>query len=124
VEADGADRPQQTGPEHSPKPPPIYIQDAITIPFSSRCWNKSHPEPMKPKPLPKTRLKFNRKRLTHTEQLSKPWPTNTEFHTYKPKEERNYRVVLKHLHCSIDPADIKAEIENLGHKVANIWNIK
>jgi hypothetical protein len=46
-----------------------------------------------------------------------------EFHTYKPKEERNYRVVLKNMHYSINPDDIKSEIETLGHKVANIWNI-
>jgi hypothetical protein len=28
------------------------------------------------------------------------------------------------MHFSVDPADIKAEIENLGHTVINIWNIK
>jgi hypothetical protein len=47
-----------------------------------------------------------------------------EFHTFKPKEERNYRVVLKNMHYSINPDDIKSEIEKLGHKVENIWNIK
>jgi hypothetical protein len=47
-----------------------------------------------------------------------------EFHTFKPKEKRNYRVVLNHMHYSINPDDIKAEIEKLGHKVANIWNMK
>jgi hypothetical protein len=49
---------------------------------------------------------------------------NTKFHTYKLKEERTYRVVLKHTHYSIAPEDIKPEIENLGHKVANVWNAK
>jgi hypothetical protein len=48
---------------------------------------------------------------------------HTEFHTFKLKEERNYRVVLKHMQHSINPDDIKSEI-NIGHKVANIWNIK
>jgi hypothetical protein len=47
----------------------------------------------------------------------------SEFHTFKPKEVRNYRVVLKNMHYSINPDDIKAEIEKLGHKVANVWNI-
>jgi hypothetical protein len=28
------------------------------------------------------------------------------------------------MHYSINPDDIKSEIENLGHKVANIWYIK
>jgi hypothetical protein len=31
-EADEADRPHQTGLEHPPKPPPIMIQNVITIP--------------------------------------------------------------------------------------------
>jgi hypothetical protein len=39
-----------------------------------------------------------------------------EFHNFKPKEERNYRVVLKNMYYSINPDDIKAEIEKLGHK--------
>jgi hypothetical protein len=28
------------------------------------------------------------------------------------------------MHYSIAPADIKTEIEKLGHQVTNIWNIK
>jgi hypothetical protein len=28
------------------------------------------------------------------------------------------------MHYSVNPDDIKSEIEKLGHKVANIWNIK
>jgi hypothetical protein len=46
-----------------------------------------------------------------------------EFHTYKLKERR-YRVVLKNMHYSINPEEIKTEIEKLGHMVTNIWNIK
>jgi hypothetical protein len=47
-----------------------------------------------------------------------------EFHTYKLKEERSYRVVLKNIHYSMNPEEIKTEIEILGHTVTNIWNIK
>jgi hypothetical protein len=46
-----------------------------------------------------------------------------EFHTFKPKEQRNYRAVLKDMYYIINPDDIKAEIEKLGHKVSNVWNI-
>jgi hypothetical protein len=48
---------------------------------------------------------------------------NTEFHTYKPKEDRSYRVVLKNMHFSIPTDNIKSEIEKLGHQVTNIWNM-
>jgi ribosome-associated translation inhibitor RaiA len=49
---------------------------------------------------------------------------NTAFHTYKPKYERNYRVVLKNMHFSINPADIQSKIEKLGHTITNIYNVK
>jgi hypothetical protein len=49
---------------------------------------------------------------------------SAEFHSFKPKEERNYKEVLKHMHYSINHNDIKAEIEKPAPKVANIWNIK
>jgi hypothetical protein len=52
--------------------------------------------------------------ITHT-----PTTKGVEFHAFKPKEERNYRVIIKHMHYSINPDGIKAEIENLGHEVAN-----
>jgi hypothetical protein len=41
----------------------------------------------------------------------------TECHTYKLKEERNYRGVLKNMHYSINTQGIKAEVEKLGHTV-------
>jgi hypothetical protein len=33
-----------------------------------------------------------------------------EFHTYKLKEELSYRLVLKNMHYSINPEEIKTEI--------------
>jgi hypothetical protein len=58
---------------------------------------------------------------TITQALTKK---QTEFHTYRLTEERNNRVVLKNMHYSINPEEVKAEIEKLGHTVSNIWNIK
>jgi hypothetical protein len=47
-----------------------------------------------------------------------------QFHRYKLKEGRSYRVVLKNMHYSINLEEIKTEIENPGHMVTNIWNTK
>jgi hypothetical protein len=47
----------------------------------------------------------------------------TEFCAYKLKEERSY-IVLKNMHYSVNPEKIKKEIEELGHTVTNIWNVK
>ena len=45
-------------------------------------------------------------------------------HTYQIREERAYRVVFRHLHHSIPPHEIQAELEALGHKVRNVLNIR
>lgn len=48
----------------------------------------------------------------------------TDFHTYKPKQDRSFRVVMKGLHASTDIDRFKVELEKLGHSVVNISNIK
>lgn len=47
---------------------------------------------------------------------------NIIHHSYQLKEDRAYRVVIKHLHNSIPTADIADELTKLGHKVRNIIN--
>lgn len=49
---------------------------------------------------------------------------NTEFYTYQPKREKNFRVVLKRMHPSTDTEEIKQALEELQHKPNNIWNVK
>jgi hypothetical protein len=46
-----------------------------------------------------------------------------ELHTYTIKEARSYKIVLKNMHYSINPDEIKTEIEKLGHAATNISNI-
>jgi len=45
---------------------------------------------------------------------------NTEFHICKPKQQRSFKVILKHIHATANLDDIKKEIEDLGHTVINI----
>jgi FtsZ-interacting cell division protein YlmF len=49
---------------------------------------------------------------------------DTEFYTYKSKQESNFKVVLKYMHSSSNINDIRKEIENHKHIVINLWNIK
>lgn len=44
-----------------------------------------------------------------------------EFHIYKPKQKRSFRVVLKNMHSSTNMEDIKQAINDLGHEVTNIY---
>jgi arsenate reductase-like glutaredoxin family protein len=49
---------------------------------------------------------------------------NIIFHTYQPKKERAYRVVIKYLHHSIDTKEVAEELSSHGHKVRNIISAK
>ena len=49
---------------------------------------------------------------------------NLKFHTYQPKQERSYRVVIKNLHHTTSIEEIKNAIEHFDHKVRNITNVK
>jgi len=49
---------------------------------------------------------------------------NTEFHTYKPRQDRSFRVVLKNLHPSTEVNDIKQTLNEEGHEATNIWNVR
>ena len=49
---------------------------------------------------------------------------NTQFYTYKPKQERCFKVVLRNMHPSVNQEDLKQELKDLGHEVSNIWNVK
>ena len=48
----------------------------------------------------------------------------TEFYTYQLKEEKNFKVVLRNMHPSVDPTELKNEIESYNHQVTRIANIK
>jgi len=45
---------------------------------------------------------------------------NMEFHAYKRKQEKSFRVFLKHIHAIANLDDIKKEIDDLEHTVTNI----
>jgi hypothetical protein len=52
-----------------------------------------------------------------------------EFHTFRPKEEKNYRVVLKHMACqptptqSNDISDLKALMKSLFEQMGTMINL-
>ena len=49
---------------------------------------------------------------------------NIKYYTFQLKQERAFRVVVKNIHHSTPTADIKSEIESLGHIVRGVHNIK
>jgi len=47
---------------------------------------------------------------------------NANFHTYQLREDRAFRVVLRHLHPTTPTDAIKEELEALGHEVRTVTN--
>jgi hypothetical protein len=47
-----------------------------------------------------------------------------EFHTYQPRQQRAYRVVIRNLHYSMQQKSVRDEIESSEHKIRNLWNIR
>lgn len=107
------------------KPPPIYIQDVVNYPNMLSCLETSlHRDEFYCKTLGNNvRVNTNTpeayRKLKHLLNQNK-----IAHHTYQPKEERAYRVVIKHLHQSIPVEEIKEALEIKGFQIRNVSNIR
>ena len=71
------------------------------------------------KTLPNETVKININSPDTYGRLVKPFQEdNILYHTYQITDERAYRVVLRNLHHSIPPHDIKEELETLDIRPA------
>jgi hypothetical protein len=108
------------------KPPPIFLHGVVN--FTEMMKNLTEvveEEQFYTKSLANNVIKIvsltpdtYRKIVSHSKER------NIYCHTYQLKEERAFRVVLKHLHYSSNLDDIKQEFSSLGHVVRNIINVK
>jgi hypothetical protein len=110
---------------HTPTPPPIFVYGVKNIsPLVQLLEQVAHSQ-YEIKALSNDQVRIKPTTAEHYRIIIKALADKqTDFHTYKLKEEKGYKVVLKNMHHSISTEDIKEEIEKLNHKVANIWNIK
>ena len=113
--SDGEENETQSTTQEPPretKPPPIYVSGVENI------------QPQK-NLLKENEMKIQPKTIEIYQIISKALvDKNTEFHTFRPKQDKTYNVVLKGIHSSTPIEEIKEEIENMGHEVSNISNIK
>jgi hypothetical protein len=47
-----------------------------------------------------------------------------EFHIYQPRKQRVHRVVIRTLHHSVLQKLVREDIERMGNKIRNLWNIR
>jgi hypothetical protein len=120
TDEEGSDQQCTEMTEHTPKPPPLYVYGVKNISPLVQLLDQVAKLQYEIKALNNDQVRVQPKSAEHYRIIIKALSEkHTEFHTYKLKEERGYKVVLKNMHHSISTEDIKAEIEQLNHKVAN-----
>lgn len=108
-----------------PKPPPIYIEGVANINPLTNLLNSIANEQYLIKALGSEQVRVQPKTgETYSNIVKALQQKNTQFHTYKPKTDKAFRVVLKNLHYSTDIDEIKMNLESLGHEVERIYNVK
>ena len=103
--------------QNDPKPPPIYVFKVEFIQPLKYLLEKIAADNYELKTLRGNEVKIQAKNVEIFRLITKSLEEkNTEFHTFRPKQERSYNVVLKGIHSSTPLEDIKVEIENLAMK--------
>lgn len=119
-----ADKPEIQAPK-SIRPPPMFIDGVKNIQPLQKLLEDVAKGEYEIKVLRNDRVKIQSKTAESYSTIYKELKAkDTEFFSYQPKQDRSFRVVLKNLHASTEKEEIKIAIEELGHKVLNVWNIQ
>lgn len=107
------------------RPPPIYVHGVEEIKPLRDLLEKYAPGGYTLKAMRGDDIKILVQTEDHYRVIIKQlMERKTDLHSYQCKSERTFRVVLKNLHQSTDPEDIKEELKMLGHTVKHISNIR
>lgn len=117
--------PSQNLAEKVLKSPPIYVDKVENIQPLVNLLNEYALDNYELKVLNNDQVKIQPKTPDAYRDIVKQLEIkNTEFYTYKPKQDRTFKVVLKNMHPSTDIEELKKSMADLGHNCTNIWNIK
>ena len=107
-------------------PPPIFIYGVTNLPEMRKTINElTNEDHYTIRSLANNTIKLLCQNPDTYRKLAKYMKEkNIIHHTYQPKEERSYRVVIRYLHHSVDIQELKEEISKLGHTVRNIINAR
>lgn len=109
-----------------PKPPPIFIPSVSdVVPMVNAVGSMVSKDLYTYKCLNQDKIKIIPASVEAYRKIVKGLSDlNINFHTYQLKQERAYRVVLKNMHYSTPVEAIKGAVEEVGHKVRNIINVR
>ena len=114
---EGADK-QST----EPKTPPIFISGVTNIQSLIELLNTTAKDKYLVKTLHNDEVKPTESSI-YTATVKALTDKNIELHTYKPRQYRSFRVVLKNIQPSTDVDNIKQNLKDKGHEVQNICNL-
>jgi len=99
------------------KPPPIFIYGVTNLPEMRKTINElTNEDHYTIRSLANNTIELLCQNPDTYRKLAKYMKEkNIIHHTYQPKEERSYRVVIRYLHHSVDIQELKEEISKLGH---------
>lgn len=108
-----------------PKPPPLFVAGVRDVNPLYEVLNKAAKNNYYIKVLNSDEIKIQ----TNTPEaydiiVSELNKRNTEYYSYQKKQDRAFRAVLKNIHSSTNIESLKAEIEEMGHIVLRINNIR
>lgn len=107
------------------KPPPIFVDGVENIKPLEELLNSSAPNSYTMKSLYNNQVKIQpHTSECYTKIVKALIEKDTKFYTYQLKNERSFRVVVRNIHQSTEHNHLKNAIEELGHKVKNISNIR
>lgn len=111
---------------NTPRPPPIFVYGVKNfMAMLDNLAKAAEPETYRTLAMANETVKITAHSIeTYRKLVRHMKEENIVHHTYQLKEERAYRIVIRHLHYSVPPDDIKEELLKKGHKVRNIMNIK
>ncbi|KAL1139985.1 hypothetical protein AAG570_006962 [Ranatra chinensis] len=108
------------------KPPPIFLKYNCTSNYIQLCKDiqeNIQPATFKTKSGPKHLIILTDTPDGYRAAVKYLRNVKIEFHTFQPKEEKPFRVVIRGLHHTVPVELIKIELEELGFKIRNVSNV-
>ncbi|KAL1130812.1 hypothetical protein AAG570_012053 [Ranatra chinensis] len=108
------------------KPPPIFLKYNCTSNYIQLCKDiqeNIQPATFKTKSGPKHLIILTDTPDGYRAAVKYLRNVKIEFHTFQPKEEKPFRVVIRGLHHTVPVELIKTELEKLGFKIRNVSNV-
>lgn len=106
------------------KPPPIFVQNVQYLSILVNALNDLPDCKYELKVLSNNEIKIQPIESIHYSKILELLKDkNTEYYTFKPKDQRGFKVFLRGIHHSVEKDEIKKELHDLGHNVLHVQNV-